>query len=271
MTLPPIDWATPWPWLMATALLALLALPVWLINRKTGLSTGRKTVRLGLNSLLWLALLGLVLQPRWRTQLPAGRVLLVADDIPNATVRSVQDSLHINTTIRAKAFRGATDTVVLLGQSFPEKISTQLARQVVAWVPYDAPNQLQALHWQGIVRRGDRQVVSGKIAASAGDKIRLKFGKKTLDSATLQAGSQPFTLQYPVFSQGQTTLTLWLNNTVLDTVRFVARPVGRLRIRLVFTAPDFETRTLADWLGQQGHQVELSNTLSKGIGSTSDA
>ncbi len=268
MTLPPIDWTTPWPWLITFLLLTIAAVSTWQMGQQTSLSRGRKTVRLGLLGLLLLTLLGLWLQPRWRTKLPTGRVLVVADDVPNATVRAVQDSLGIHQFVRARAFRGATDSVTLLGQSFLEKIGPQVARQVVSWVPYDADNQLQSLQWQGIVQLGQNQTVQGQIRSSEAGTLRLRFGTRVIDSTRIAVGSQSFRLKYPVFALGRNSPTLWLGTTLLDTLRFVVRPAARMHIRFVLTAPDFETRTLADWLGQQGHQVELTSTLSKGIGNS---
>lgn len=266
MIIPPIDYTAPLFWLISLLLLTLLVLPVWLISRQEGVPTARRASRLALHGLLWLVLLGIALQPRWRSQLPAGRVLVVADNVLGATADRVRDSLRLRQVIRAKAFRGATDTVVLLGQTFPDALLAQLARQVVTWIPYDAPNQLQALTWQGVVRRGELQTVAGQIQTADGGMLRLRYGQQLLDSTRLVGANGTFVLRYPVFTQGQTGLTLWLDNTLLDTLRFVARPLDRLRVRFVLDAPDFETRTLANWLGQQGHRVELTNTLSKGIG-----
>ena len=264
--MPPLDWTTPWTWLITVLFVAIAAGSTWQIGQQKGLSQGRRTVRLGLLGLLLLTLLGLWRQPRWRSQLPTGQVLLVADDVPDATVRAVQDSLHIREVIQARAFRGATDSVTMLGQSFPEKTGSLLARQVVSWVPYDAADQLQSLHWQGVVQLGQSQTVRGQIRLLKADILRLRFGTRVVDSTRIAIGNQPFTLNYPVFSLGRNSPTLWLGNALLDTLRFVVRPAARMRIRFVLTAPDFETRTLADWLGQQGHQVELTSALSNGVG-----
>lgn len=268
MTFAPIDYAAPSTWLLFLFVLALLVLPVWFVSRQTGVSGARRGIRLGLHGLLALALLGLIVQPRWRTQLPAGRVLLAADNVPGATVDQLRDSLHLREVVRASAFRGATDTVILFGQTFSDALLARLARQVVQWIPYTAPNQLQALSWQGVVRRGALQTISGQVSVPDGAMLRLRFGRQVLDSVRLEGPDRPFLLRYPVFTQGRTSLTLWLGDNLLDTLRFVARPLDRLRVRFVLDAPDFETRTLATWLGQQGHHVELTNTLSRGIGST---
>lgn len=272
MTIPPLDWNVPETWLLATLLLALLLMPLWLISRQRGISTGRKAIRLGLHSLLWLAVLGLWLQPRWQQLLPSGSLLLAADNVPGNFVRSTGDHLGIKTTMSASTFRALkttvpVDTVWLLGQDFPGNDLARLARQVVTWLPYNAPGQLQQLHWKGIIRQGEQQTVTGTINTPEGGMLRLKFGQKTVDSTRLAAADRSFKLAYVAFSRGRTQLTLWLDKTVLDTVRFIARPAEKLRIRFVLDAPDFETRALADWLGQEGNAVELTNRLSKGIGS----
>ncbi|MBO0951711.1 hypothetical protein [Fibrella forsythiae] len=272
MTIPPLDWNVAETWLLAALLLVLLVMPIWLISRKSGVGTNRKAIRIGLHGLLWLAVLGLWLQPRWQQTLPSGKLLIAADNVPADQVRATAASLGIRTTLTASEFRTLTtnvpvDTVWLLGQDFPGNELAKLARQVVIWNPYNVPGQFQQIHWNGIVRQGERQTVSGRINTAEGGMLRLRFGQKTVDSTRLAANDQSFRLSYVAFSQGRTQLTLALDKTVLDTLRFMARPAEKLRVRFVLDAPDFETRALADWLGQQGNAVELTNRLSKGIGS----
>ena len=270
MTISSPNWTLPEAWLSAVLLLVLLLIPIWLVGRRRGISRGRKTVRLALHGLLWLAVLGLWLQPRWQQTLPSGSVLLVANNVPASHARATAARLGLKTTLSATAFRALKtalplDTVWLLGQNFEGHELAKLARQVVRWVPYDAPGQLQQLRWKGVVRQGEQQTVTGKINTEKGGALRLKFGKITVDSTRITADSQLFKLNYVSFSPGRTLLTLWLDKTVLDTIRFVARPAEKLRVRFVLDAPDFETRALADWLGQQGNTVELTNRLSTGI------
>ncbi|MEZ0484519.1 hypothetical protein [Fibrella aquatica] len=272
MTISPLDWNAPDTWLLALLLLALLVMPFWLISRKAGVSTGRKTVRLVLHSLLWLSVVGLWLQPRWLQTLPSGKLLLAADNVPADYVRSTAASLGIETVLTASAFRAMkttppVDHVWLLGQDFSGTELARLSRQVINWSPYNVPGQLQQLRWKGFVGQGEQQTVTGKINTPEGGMLRLRFGQKTVDSTQLTADSQSFNLSYFAFAQGRTQLTLWLDKTVLDTIRFVARPASKLRVRFVLDAPDFETRALADWLGQQRNTVELTNRLSTGIGS----
>ena len=271
MTFHPLDWHVPETWLVAALLLALLVVPMVLIGQQKGISIARKSFRMALNSLLWLAVLGVWLQPRWQQTLPPGRLLLAADNVPADYVRSTATSLGVRTVLTATAFRALktdlpVDTVWLLGQ-VPEQVLARLSRQWLVWRPYNVPGQLQDIRWKGIVRVGEQQSVYGKINIGEGAALRLKFGQEVVDSTALPVGDQPFKLTYPVFSKGRTSVTLWLGTTLLDTLRFFARPAPALRVRFVLDAPDFETRTLADWLGRQGNAVDLTSRLSKGVGS----
>ena len=272
MTITPPDWNVPENYLIALLLLALLIGLIWLVGRQKSLSSGRKVLRLALHGLLWLAVLGLWLQPRWQQTLPSGTVLIAADNVPASQVQAAATGLGVKTAFTTRTFGDLktnvpVDTVWLLGQDFPPALLARLSRQVVRWQPVDRPNEVQQLHWKGVVRQGEQQRVGGRIFTDEGGLMRLRFGRQTVDSTRVAAGSGAFRLAYPVFAEGRTHATLWLGNTLLDTLWFVARPVGNLRVRFVLDAPDFETRALADWLGQQGHTVELTNRLSTGIGS----
>lgn len=58
-----------------------------------------------------------------------------------------------------------------------------------------------------------------------------------------------------------------LGGTTLDTLRFFARPTEPLNVQFLLDSPDFESNTLAGWLGKQGHTVQVVTTLSKSINS----
>ena len=79
----------PYFWLIAVALLALLAVQSVLILRNRTLSPGRKLLRAALNGLLWLVLAGYVLQISWPVDGPATHALLVGGEVPAAYARTV--------------------------------------------------------------------------------------------------------------------------------------------------------------------------------------
>ncbi|GAB3641063.1 hypothetical protein [Spirosoma arcticum] len=254
----------------AFALLALLAVQGWFIVRNKTLSPGRKTLRAALNALMWLVVAGYVLKISWPVDRPITHALLVGDDVPAAYARTVQDSLRIRERFTTQTFKNSHDSVTLVGQGFPTETLTQLSQSVVRWVPYDAPNQLKQLRWKGVVRQGEMQWITGKIRSNSKQRLRIQYGNQTLDSLMLSPGGNTVALQFPVFGRGRLQTELRLGNQPLDTVRFYSRPATPLFIQFVLDNPDFESKTLADWLGKQGHSVEVSTTLATNVRSRVD-
>lgn len=265
MTYTTPNWTDPITWGIALGLLALLVMPSWLIVRSKTLPPGRKMLRAALNGLLWLVLVGYVLQISWMVDRPTTHALLVGGDVPSAYARIVQDSLRIRDRFTAQAFKSTYDSVTLVGQDFPTETLTRLSRSVSRWIPYDPPGQLQELRWKGVVRQGEMQRVTGKIQSSKRQLLSIRYGHQTLGSVMLAPGSHDFTLQFPVFGRGRTQTELLLGRQPLDTLRFYGRPTAPLLVQFVLDNPDFESKTLADWLGKQGHSVQVSTTLATNV------
>ncbi|MBC8152762.1 MAG: hypothetical protein H7Z72_07620 [Bacteroidetes bacterium] len=274
------DWSRPLDWAIAGAMVAVLVLQVWLLIRSQSLSGVRRSLRIVLNGLLWLVLVGYVLQPFWYDPSPATHALLVGDEVPSAQARDIQASLGIPERFTPRNFIGTFATVTLLGQSVPTPLLSRLSGSDVRWIPYEVPDQLQVLHWKGIVRQGELQRVSGRIQSSRKQWLHLRYGSQTLDSVSLGAGNQAFALHIPAFVLGRTQLELTLassssaanpvggislGGTPLDTIRFFARPAEAMAYQIILDNPDFETKTLADWLGRTGQSVQLTTTVSTNV------
>lgn len=253
-------------WLLLIVVAALLILPVWLILRNDALSTQRKVVRLTLNALLWLVVLAYVLQPVWTVATRTTHALLIGQEVPGSYQRQLSDSLHLPEVVTARTFvPDRFDSVTLLGQVFPAELLSRLSRQVVRWIPYYAPDRVQTIRWKGLVQKGEMQRVTGAIQSSKKQRLKLMYANRTLDSLTLPEGFTAFTLQFPAFTLGRTETELVLGSTALDTLRFFVRPVKPLTYQFILDTPDFESKTLADWLGQSGNAVDVTATLSKDV------
>ncbi len=263
-----LNWTDPLTWGCLLALTVLLVVQGWLIARNASLSPARKAVRLGLNGLLWLVLLAYLLQPRWPVAKLDTQVLLVGDEVPASVARRVQDSLHLSDRFTSRTLTGTYDSVTLVGNQFPVTTLARLSASALRHVPYDAPDALTSLHWKGLLRQGELQRVTGLINASKPQQLRLRYGNKTLDSLHLIAGTQPFALRFPAFTRGKSDVELVLGTTVLDTLRFFSRPTVPLTVHFLLNSPDVESKTLASWLGLQGHTVTVSATLSRDISSS---
>jgi hypothetical protein len=264
----PVNWTEPITWFIALSLVILLIGQLWLISRNQSLPSGRKGLRAGLNVLLWLVVVGYFLQFQWERERPATHALLVGDEVPSAVARQIRDSLNLQDSFTSRNLKDDYDSLTLLGQRFPLATLTQISQSALQWIPYAEPNTVQDLHWKGIVRQGEIQTVTGRIQSAEDALLRIKFGGRTLDSVALHEGKNTFALQFPAFSRGRTQTELVLGQTTLDTVRFFTRPTEPLTILFLLNSPNFESNTLAGWLGKQGHTVQVSTTLSKNISSS---
>src|SRR5690606_6184387 len=103
----------------------------------------------------------------------------------------------------------------------------------------------------------------GVVYGDSNGLLKLKYGNSVIDSTLVRAGSQIFSFSFPAFSKGRTVMTLELNGKTTDTLRFYTRKLERLKIRFLLESPDFESRTLASWLGKNGHSVDYVSSLSK--------
>ncbi len=249
-------------WAILVALGLLLSIQAWFILRNSRISRSRKIVRAGLNGLLWLLMVGYVVQPIWPSIRPARHALLVGDAVPGAVARRVSDSLHIQERVNGRNLTALYDSVTLLGQDFPVPTLSRLCRPNLNWIPYPERDNVWDIRWKGLLRQGEMQRVTGQIWSATAQKLTLQYAGHPLDSAVLHAGPNTFALAFPVFSVGRTQTELALNGKPLDTLRFFSSRVVPLTIRFVLNNPDFESKTLADWLGRQGHRVQLAATLS---------
>ncbi|WP_234734432.1 hypothetical protein [Tellurirhabdus bombi] len=264
-----MNWADPISWIMAVLLVLLLGVQLWLLLNNETITASRRSLRLGLNLLLWLFLVAYVLQPSWKSSVDSAHVFVTGDDVPRAYVSQLTDSLGIKEVYQARDFvelETPFDSVTLVGTSFPpELLSRQAGRQKVQWIPYYAPDAIEAIRWKGILRKGEMQRIMGRIHSSKPQILKIKYANQTLDSLKLNKGLASFELRFPAFSVGRTAAELVLDGKTVDTVRFFSRAGQPLTYQFVLNNPDFESKTLADWLGQNGNSVEITTTVSKEV------
>ncbi|MRS65674.1 hypothetical protein [Larkinella terrae] len=228
-----------------------------------------------MNGFLWVLLVGYFLQIEWEKPADTKPIFMADVNVPTAYLNHLKDSLKIadvvrdnalkTSSFRARLFDGTIDSVNLIGTGFSPDVLGQLSRQTVQWIPYYPPDQAQVIRWKGMVRKGEMQRVSGSIYSSQKQVLKLRFGNQTLDSLSLRAGLNDFRLEFPAFALGRSEVELVLNQKPLDTLRFFARNPEPVSYQFILDSPDFESKTLADWLGKRGHSVQLISTISKDI------
>ncbi len=260
-------------WLIYLSLFVVLFVQIRGIFQAKSLTKLRFRVRLGLNLLLWLFILLFVIQPQWHFSSNTNRVLLISDDIPLATIQKVKDSLKITENFSVKDFSQLISddpsfiehlgNIYLLGEGFNTEILSKIFQKNIVWLPFFKQDELQAIEWKGIVRKSEMQEIAGKIELSEPKMLKINYGNQILDSLKLQKGLNNFKLRFPIFSIGRTETELFLEEKSLQKINFFARKTLPINVQFILENPDFESKSLAEWLGKNGNHVEISTTVAK--------
>ncbi|TLV02279.1 hypothetical protein [Dyadobacter luticola] len=271
------DWSDLLNKLIFAVAVFILPLQLWLLvfrNRAAGKNgfDRRLTLKLILNIILWISILGFITQPYLSLPASSKSRMLVAKDVSSDIVQKIRDSLKVETINVGALAKSSADTLLIVGQNFEPAFFASIQQleyqPVLQWNPFFATDQFQSLNWKGVVRKGEMQSVRGSLFSSKQQVIKLLFGGQTLDSVALHPGFQDFKLEIPVFAQGRNTVELLLGDQISDTLRFFSRPAEKLTVSFLLDNPDFETRALATWLGKNGHGVRYEAKLSKGVQSS---
>lgn len=228
-----------------------------------------------LNLLLCAVLSLYLLQPHWGFTTDTSRVLIADDNVPSAFVQKLKDSLNINESFSLADFNrhrfedpnftNQLGAVTLVGEGFSSAMLSQLSKQNLQWIPYFKADALQDIQWKALLRRGEMQTVTGKINSSKQQILKIKYANQLLDSLLLKEDFNTFSLQFPAFALGKTETQLVLDNNPLQSVHFFTRKTSPLSYLFILENPDFESKTLADWLGKNGHSVQLTTTIAKNL------
>jgi len=259
---------TLYDWLLAIGLIILLAIQVVSLWKKKASKT-----KTGLNLLLWLSVFMLVINPSWNKSVNTSKILVYSDEISNETIQKTKDSLKIGEVFSQKEFNRRVNEntyfasklgkIYFLGQDASPEILSKIGQHFISWIPYFKTDEIQDIRWKSITRKGEMQEVAGKIELSEPKTIKVKFGSQVLDSLKLPKGFLSFSLNFPTFSIGRTSLNLELDQKSLQTIEFYSIKSQLKNILFILSNPDFESKILADWLGKIGNKVEIQATITK--------
>jgi len=266
------NWSEPLNLLLFALTVALLPLQLWLLFRqKSNVSDQRFWIKTGLNVLLWLAVMAFVVQPYLVREAKTTVSFIAGKDLPRAVANSLLDSLSKSGNVVSNDLKESTfDTLILAGQDFdsalfPRILQSQQPPSLIKWIPYFQKDLPYDLQWKGLVRNGEMQVLHGRIESTKKHFIKLKYGGQTLDSVSLNVGSNHFKLQFPSFTLGRTIVELVRNEAIADTLHYFSRSTTPMTVQFILDSPDFESRASANWLGKAGNSVIYTATLSKDI------
>lgn len=257
-------------WLIIIGLCLLLAVQLWSLWRK---KTERFWVKFTLNTLLWISVCLLYFNPSWSKNIDSNKVLIYDADIPQTIIQANKDSLKIGEVFSVSAFKqkmldkpdfaSKLGQIYVLGQEATPEILSKLNQKTISWIPYFKKDELQDINWNGLLKKGEIQEITGKIEVSESKLLKIKFGNQTLDSLKLPRGFSNFTLRFPTFAIGRNEMSLTLDQDLLQNISFFTTKNQAQNILFLLNNPDFESKTLADWLGRNGNKVETITTVAK--------
>ncbi|KAA2244898.1 hypothetical protein F0L74_02740 [Chitinophaga agrisoli] len=152
------------------------------------------------------------------------------------------------------------------------------ANKPISRITVQPPPGIQAIYWPQQLHAGEPLQLQGRYNNSSANPVQLLLSgfNEHLDSITIPAGQQlPFTLNTRPRHTGRATYLLSAvaqpvqpRKSAQDTLEkapipVVVLPLRPLKILILASAPDFENRFLASWLGQHGNMVAMRTAISK--------
>ncbi|QKJ30828.1 hypothetical protein HQ865_14075 [Mucilaginibacter mali] len=147
----------------------------------------------------------------------------------------------------------------------------QLSGRPVIFHPSTISDGFTSVSWTDHVKTGQQFRVQGayKNTSTKTFDLVLKGLNTTLDSIRVSAGSQPpFALKTTPKNAGRAVYSLIALNGK-DTLQQENMPViinkaQPLKVLMLSSSPDFETKFLKDWLGANGYSVASRSAITKG-------
>ena len=246
-------------------LVALLGIQLFWLFKHPNLK--RRYLKFVLNILLWISIVLLIFPFEWNSNKKITKIGIKDNVVTSEFIEKIKDSLNIEKVISTneyeKKYLDKNLETFLLGQNFEAKFLSNFAGKKVSQIPFFKKNTIQKLNWKGILKLNETQVIDGTINIEKSGILRLKFGNKTLDSLILKKRINQFSLTYPSFSIGKTGVEIYFEDEELSQIKYFSRPAPKLNVLILTENPDFEIKTLSDWLGKNGNSVEVQTAVAK--------
>jgi len=181
---------------------------------------------------------------------------------------------------KAKLLADATELFVdtlhqspvrVLGFGLDEISLKQLANHPFNFSPSRLPDGFTAINWPQHVKAGQTFTVQGVYQNTSAKALKLALnGLHTgLDSVSIPANSNtPFTLKTSPKSNGRSVynLTVLSGKDTLQTesLPLTVEPTQLVKVLILSSSPDFETKFLKQWLGSNGYGVAARSNITKG-------
>ena len=257
---PLIPWT--WAWLFALTVGVVLGVQIfWIFNAE--LKSARKAIKIGLNALFCMVLIGYVFQPVWSTDSPKEAILVYSNSINRDEMRFWKDSLDIKKAVEIRKYQGKGNALYLLGSDFSEAELLNIRENEIQWISDFKEGTVSYLEWKGILREGEMQLVKGRLETDDTVRIAIVQEGETLAEVNTETNAGIFKLEFPVSVLGRNQLELSVNDSLLGYVNFYAQAAKPLQYSLQFSFPDAEIRNLSQYLIKSGEQVNERIDVSR--------
>ncbi len=257
---PDISWI--WAFLFAGVILCMLVY-LSFMTWNLGLSTNRKLLRITLNAVLSLLLIGLIFQPVWEVSKTTEPTLVFQKEMEKAQIRFWKDSLGIENESSIDQLKPEANPVYLVGNDYSPEQLHQLNGRQVQWIPLQKSGEFEFLEWKGTLRKGEIQKIRGNIQVDTLTEISIRLGEDILDQFTLELGMRDFELNFVAKIEGRNEVSLTLNGNQKADIRFFTKATQPKKYSLNFSFPDLETRFLSQYLRNQGELVNEEIQVSR--------
>ncbi|MDT3404619.1 hypothetical protein [Mucilaginibacter terrae] len=159
--------------------------------------------------------------------------------------------------------------VKIVGYGLSEDELKQLNGLHIAYTAPSAPAGIQAVNWVGKIKTGEPLQVQGRYNNDIEKPVSLilKGLNTTLDSAIIPAGTSAFQLSTVPKPTGRVVyqlLALSGNDTLSnESIPVQIEPAKPVKVLMLNAAPNFETRFLKNWLGENGYAVASRALISQ--------
>lgn len=188
------------------------------------------------------------------------------DKLPSKQVEYLPDMVYL------KINYPQLDSLTILGDGLPAYALAGLEGIHVDFKLNSAPEGIISLYYNPQLFVQDSLIVSGTYNHLSGDSVRvfLKGPEGGLDSVEISDEHRvAFRLASKVTLPGKYMYTIKIlsadGNLVVEKLPLVVEPQEKLKILMLGSFPNFESRYLKNWLGENQHQVAIRNTISKRI------
>ncbi|MDI1323380.1 MAG: hypothetical protein PSV36_11570 [Algoriphagus sp.] len=253
-------------WIYAFLLSGLILCLLGFVGFKTwnsNLSANRKLLRISLNAVLSLFLIGLIFQPVWEVTKATEPTLVFPKEMKKDRIQFWKDSLGIQKAGRIDQLKPESNPVYLVGTDYSSEQLHQISDRQVQMIPENKVEEFEFLDWKGILRQGEIQKIQGSIQVGSPTEISIRLGEEILDQVTLEQGIKEFELTFAAKIEGRNELILSLNGVQKAKIRFFTQATQPKKYSLNFSFPDLETRLLSQYLRNQGELVSEEIQVSR--------